>query len=80
MPLAVRFPEASFIGIDLSARHVSEGQKRIRELGLANIELRHGDLATCDIPAGPFDTIICHSVYSWVPPVVLRPHGRVRSR
>lgn len=70
VPLATRFPGASFIGIDLSARHVVEGQARIRELGLSNIEIRQGDLATCDIPAGTFDTIICHGVYSWVPRVV----------
>lgn len=70
VPLAARFPEASFIGIDLSARHVSEGQKRIRELDLANVELRQGDLATCEISAGGFDTIICHGVYSWVPSAV----------
>ena len=67
VPLAVRFPRSSFIGIDLSARHVAEGQERIRALGLANIELRQGDLATCEIPEGTFDTIICHGVYSWVP-------------
>lgn len=66
-PLAVRFPEAHFFGIDLSTRHVMEGQARIRDLDIANIELRQGDLASCDIPAGPFDTIICHGVYSWVP-------------
>lgn len=70
VPLAARFPGASFVGIDLSARHVAEGQACIRELGLTNIELRQGDIATCDIPAGVFDTIICHGVYSWVPRVV----------
>ena len=70
VPLAARFPDASFIGIDLSARHVADGQARIRELGLPNIELRQGDIAACDWLAGRFDTIICHGVYSWVPPFV----------
>lgn len=70
LPLAVCFPEASFIGINLWARHVEEGRARIRELGLANIELRQGDLANCNLPSGTFDTIICHGVYSWVPPDV----------
>jgi SAM-dependent methyltransferase len=68
--LAMRFPEASFVGIDLSARHVADGQACIRALGLTNVELRQDDLANCNIPAGAFDTIICHGVYSWVPRVV----------
>lgn len=80
VPLAARFPKASFIGIDLSARHIAEGQERIRTLGLANIELRQGDLATCDSPGGPFDTIICHGVYSWVSPAVQEAILRIMAR
>src|SRR5476649_693556 len=34
IPLAVRFPEASFLGIDLSQRHIADGQARIDKLGL----------------------------------------------
>src|SRR5262249_945275 len=70
IPLAVRFPGARFIGIDLSSRHVADGRSCIRELGLTNIELLQGDIATCDIPLGVFDAIICHAVFSWVPPTL----------
>ena len=34
IPLAARFPRASFRGIDLSQRHIDEGRKRIAELAL----------------------------------------------
>jgi len=34
IPLAARFPRASFRGIDLSQRHIDEGHKRIAELAL----------------------------------------------
>ena len=39
IPLAARFPEASFLGIDLSQRHIADGQDRIAALGLGQ---RHG--------------------------------------
>ena len=39
VPLAARFPEARFVGIDLSARQVAEGQARVAALGLGNIEI-----------------------------------------
>lgn len=68
IPLAARYPEARFTGIDLSDRHVAIGNERIAALGLSNIEIRQGDLADPDVVAGEFDYIICHGVYSWVPP------------
>ena len=67
IPLAARFPRASFRGIDLSQRHIDDGRKRIAELALENISLEQGDLTALD-PAGQrFDYVICHGVFSWVP-------------
>jgi SAM-dependent methyltransferase len=67
VPLAARFPRASFCGIDLSQRHIDDGGKRIAELALENISLEQGDLTALD-PAGQrFDYVICHGVFSWVP-------------
>lgn len=69
VPLAVALPGSRFVGIDLSARQIAEGQGIIRELGLANIELREADLVAFsdgDAAEKPFDYIICHGVYSWV--------------
>jgi SAM-dependent methyltransferase len=69
IPLALEQPAAYFLGIDLAGSAVARGQARVRELGLENIRLEQGDLSTF---AGtePFDYIIAHGVYSWVPPEV----------
>ena len=70
IPLAVRFPEARFIGVDLAARHIADGNGRIQGLGLSNIELRQGDVSQLSFGEETFDYIICHGLYSWVPPAV----------
>jgi SAM-dependent methyltransferase len=67
VPLAARFPHASFAGIDLSERHIADGRARIAALGLENIRLQQGDLATLDLAGEQFDYVICHGVFSWVP-------------
>ena len=67
IPLAARFPRASFRGIDLSQRHIDEGHQRIVELALENISLQQGDLTTLDLAGQRFDYVICHGVFSWVP-------------
>jgi SAM-dependent methyltransferase/methyltransferase-like protein len=68
--LAARFPGARFLGVDLAARHIADGQRRIRALGLSNIELRQGDVSRITFGSEQFDYIICHGLYSWVPPDV----------
>jgi SAM-dependent methyltransferase/methyltransferase-like protein len=70
IPLAIRFPNAHFVGIDLSHQHVRDGSRRIATLGLKNIDLRQGDLAETEFAADSFDYIICHGVFSWVPQTV----------
>jgi hypothetical protein len=67
IPLAARFPGARFLGIDLSQRHIDDGQRRIAELALHNVELRQADLAVLDLGGMQFDYIICHGVFSWIP-------------
>ena len=67
IPLAARFPGASFLGIDLSQRHIADGRDRIATLGLENVRLEKGDLTTLDLAGVEFDYIICHGVFSWVP-------------
>jgi SAM-dependent methyltransferase/methyltransferase-like protein len=66
IPLAKRFPKASFLGIDLSQRHVDVGRRRIAALNAGNVELRQADLADVFL-AEKFDYVICHGVFSWVP-------------
>jgi SAM-dependent methyltransferase len=67
IPLAARFPGATFLGVDLSQRHVADGQDRIAALGLDNVRLRQADLTTLDLAGARFDYILCHGVFSWVP-------------
>ncbi len=70
IPLAVAFPKAHFIGVDLSGIQIAEGQARIARLGLTNIRLVNMSLADITAGFGTFDYIICHGVYSWVPAAV----------
>ena len=67
IPHAARFPEARFVGVDLSQRQIDAGQRRIAALKLANISLRRESLTDLRPKDGTFDYIICHGVYSWVP-------------
>jgi len=70
IPLALAFPESTFVGIDLSAEQLAEGQRTIAALGLTNISLRHLSILDIGDRFGGFDFIICHGVYSWVPAAV----------
>ena len=70
IPMASALPGARFTGVDLSARQVADGQALIAAAGLANIELRHADVASIGAHDGTFDYIVAHGLYSWVPPQV----------
>ena len=70
IPMAYSLPESQFVGIDISAGQVAEGQAVVVALGLKNITLRHLDIMDIDADLGQFDYIIAHGVYSWVPPAV----------
>jgi SAM-dependent methyltransferase len=70
IPMAAGLPESTFVGIDLSSRQVGDGQAVIAQLGLKNIELRTASILNINESEGVFDYIICHGVYSWVPPEV----------
>lgn len=67
IPLAARFPDARFLGIDLARRHVEEARERIDALGLSNIEARQADITDLHFGDERFDYIICHGVFSWAP-------------
>lgn len=84
--MAEQLPDAQLVGVDLSARQIADGQAAIADLGLSNVTLRHADLSSIDEGWGRFDYVLCHGVYSWVPPAVqdrileicaqhLRPQG-----
>ena len=62
------------------ARQIAMGQDLVQALGLANLELRQGDILDLDPSLGPFDYIIAHGVYSWVPDPVRDHLLRLASR
>lgn len=70
IPMAFSLPGSQFVGIDVSPRQVEVGRERVAALGLANVELRVEDILAFPADAGQFDYILCHGVYSWVPPPV----------
>jgi SAM-dependent methyltransferase/methyltransferase-like protein len=70
IPMAYQFPDSEFIGVDLSSRAVEIGVDKIADIGLRNIELHALDITKITPALGRFDYIICHGVYSWVPPAV----------
>ncbi len=67
MPMADALPEATFLGIDLSPRQIAMGDEVVHAAGLTNLTLRSQSITDFDGAGGPFDYIICHGVYSWVP-------------
>jgi methyltransferase-like protein/2-polyprenyl-3-methyl-5-hydroxy-6-metoxy-1,4-benzoquinol methylase len=70
IPMAASLPECRFVGIDLSPRQIAEGSEVVGALALRNIELKTQSILDVDDTFGTFDYIICHGVYSWVPPEV----------
>jgi methyltransferase-like protein/SAM-dependent methyltransferase len=67
IPMALTLPQATLLGIDLSSRQVLEGQGVVQALGLKNVSLQHRSILDVGAKWGPFDYILCHGVFSWVP-------------
>ncbi len=70
IPMAYQLPQSEFVGLDLSAKQIANGQAKIEALGLENITLKRMDILDVAETWGQFDYIIAYGVYSWVPPQV----------
>jgi 2-polyprenyl-3-methyl-5-hydroxy-6-metoxy-1,4-benzoquinol methylase len=68
--MAYALPKSQFVGIDLAPTQIAAGQFAVSEMGLQNIVLEAKSIDALDADIGQFDYIICHGVYSWVPPHV----------
>lgn len=80
--MAAAWPGTQIYNFDLSAVAIERGQAIVDACGLGNVRLAVGDIMiAADTLDGPFDYIIAHGVYAWVPePVrdaVLKLIGRV---
>jgi methyltransferase-like protein/2-polyprenyl-3-methyl-5-hydroxy-6-metoxy-1,4-benzoquinol methylase len=67
IPMALTLPASRFVGVDLSARQIADGQKLVADLALNNIDLKHLNVLDVGRDFGQFDYIVCHGVYSWAP-------------
>lgn len=67
IPLAMRWPESEFVGIDLAERSIDEARGRAAQAGVRNAFFFPADLTTFEPDGGPFDFIIAHGFFSWVP-------------
>jgi SAM-dependent methyltransferase len=67
IPMADRFRESTFVGIDYSQVQIDTARQAAQALGLSNVELHHASITELGDELGKFDYIICHGVYSWVP-------------
>jgi len=68
IPMAVNLPRGRFVGVDLSKKQLQWGWDLVTQLELDNIRLEHMSIGDIEPDFGQFDYIICHGVYSWVPP------------
>jgi methyltransferase-like protein/trans-aconitate methyltransferase len=68
IPMAYALPNSQFVGIDLSPAQIEQGQKYIHMLKLPNISLLSQDLLDFEPGQAPFDYILVHGVFSWIPP------------
>ncbi|MEO8271212.1 MAG: methyltransferase regulatory domain-containing protein, partial [Aureliella sp.] len=70
IPMAVAAPDCQFVGADASSVQIEMGRQIVKDLRLTNIKLEHRAIEQLDASWGSFDYIVCHGVFSWVPPQV----------
>jgi SAM-dependent methyltransferase len=71
LSLAAYRPQARFLGADGSRCAVELAESRRRELALDNLRFVHATFEELRQQlSGPFDFVLVHGVFSWVPPAV----------
>ena len=70
LPMALADQDTQFVGIDLSERQIADASATARQLELKNVDFRAVSITDVGEDFGQFDYILCHGVYSWVPPEV----------
>ena len=67
LPIAYHLPDTRCTGVELSRAQALQGAERCETLGLDNAEIRHQDILQIPLEGEPFDYIVAHGVFSWVP-------------
>jgi methyltransferase-like protein/2-polyprenyl-3-methyl-5-hydroxy-6-metoxy-1,4-benzoquinol methylase len=80
LPLAARYPDAIFVGVDLGAVQIGQARDLASAIGAKNIEFHHMSISDVGPDFGHFDYIVCHGVFSWVPAPVREAIFRVFAR
>ena len=70
IPLMEQIPNVELVGVDASSRQIGDGQRSCDALGFTRVRLVAAGIETIDASYGEFDFIVCHGVYSWVPPPI----------
>ena len=70
--MAELLPESHFLGVDYAQGQIDAGKRIVSRVGLSNVDLRAADVLDLPDDIGPFDYIIAHGFYSWVPEDVRR--------
>jgi ArsR family transcriptional regulator len=67
------------VGLDMSRRMLNIARSRIAEAGLADCELRHGDILKTDLPSAEADLVVVHQVLHFLgdPAAALREAARL---
>jgi methyltransferase-like protein/SAM-dependent methyltransferase len=69
IPMAAALPQSEFVCLDPAKRQIDEGRRHAAELGLRNLRFEAGGVEDLGRNS-QFDYVICHGVFSWVPPAV----------
>jgi SAM-dependent methyltransferase len=67
LPIAWYLPETRCVGLELSRTQALRGAALAEALELRNVEIRHQDILDFPPDGEPFDYVIAHGVFSWVP-------------
>jgi methyltransferase-like protein/cyclopropane fatty-acyl-phospholipid synthase-like methyltransferase len=86
LAMAASLPGSEFVGVDLSGVQIDAARRAAAAAGLTNVAFAARGIPDLGPADGPFDYVVCHGVYSWVPESVrdailrvcadvLAPHG-----
>lgn len=86
LAMAAAFPQAEFVGIDFAGNAIDLAREIAAAAELPNVSFAAADLSSWQPPDEPFDYVIAHGFFSWVPdpvkeallsllPAILSPEG-----
>ena len=67
LSIASMYPNSQCVGVDISTEQIESGRHMAEQLSLSNIELIAANIHDIAEDIAPFDYIVCHGVFSWIP-------------